>query len=195
MRYDKEMRIFQVTQEGKKEDEERIIENRETDSQRMARVCLPCMNDINEDLVLTVECADDFPEKRLPTLDFYLWVVGGLLLWSYFEKSMRSQLVMMKRSAQGEQQKMDILSNELVRRMSNVCDKVDDKERVGIVDHYSKQLKNSGYSWEQAKEVVGCGLKGFKNKCKRRKQEGQGFYRSHRFLPKPLHLQSCDGPN
>ena len=66
------------------------------------------MNDINEDLVLTVECADDFPEKRLPTLDLYLWLVGGLLLWSYFEKPMRFQLIMIKRSAQGEQQKMDI---------------------------------------------------------------------------------------
>ena len=129
MRYIKDMRLFQVTKEGKQEDEEKKKELGETDSQRMARVCLPCMNDISEDLVFTVECEDDFPEKRLPTLDFYLWVVGGIILWSYFEKSMRSQLMMMKRSAQGEQQKMDILSNELVRRMSNVCERVEDSER------------------------------------------------------------------
>ena len=86
MRYIKEMRLFQVTEEGKQEDEEKKRELGETDSQRMARVCLPCMNDISEDLVFTVECEDDFPEKRLPTLDFYLWVVGGIILWSYFEK-------------------------------------------------------------------------------------------------------------
>ena len=90
---------------------------------------------------------------------------------------MKSQLMMMKRSAQGEQQKMDILSNELIRRMSNVCDKVDITEKVEIIDHYSKQLKNSGYSWKQAKEIVECGLKGYLNKCERRKQEGKGFYR------------------
>ena len=103
-----------------------------------------------------------------------------MFMWSYFEKSMRSQLIMMKRSAQSEQQKMDILSNELVRRMSNVCDKVESMEKVGIVDHYTKQLKNSGYSWTQAREVVTCGLKGFMNKCERRRMEGKGFYRKAR---------------
>ena len=146
MRYQQDKKKFEVTEEGKREDEKRKEETGETDSQRMARVFLPAINDVNPELVFTVECADDFPEKRLPTLDFYLWVVGGLLLWSYFEKAMRSQLIMMKRSAQGEQQKMDILSNELVRRMSNICDKVENQEKVDVIDHYSKQLKNAGYS-------------------------------------------------
>jgi hypothetical protein len=85
--------------------------------------------------------------------------------------------MIMKRSAQGEQQKMDILSNELVRRMSNVCDRVEDSEKVAIVDHHTKQLKNSGYSWMQAREVVSCGLKGFINKCERIRKAGKGFYR------------------
>ena len=163
MRYITEKAVFEVTEEGRTEDLARIEETRETDCQRMARV-----NSINPDLVFTVECEDDFPEKRLPTLDFYLWVVRGIILWSYYEKSMRSQLVMMKRSAQGEQQKMDILSNELIRRLSNVCGAVEFKETIGVIDHYSKQLKNSGYGWEQAREVVICGLKGYKNKCERR---------------------------
>ena len=66
----------------------------------MARVCNPATIDINQDLVFTVECADDFPEKSLPTLDFYVWVVCGVIYFSYFEKSMRSQLMMMRRSAQ-----------------------------------------------------------------------------------------------
>ena len=110
-------------------------------------------------------------------MDFYLWVVNGVLLWSYFEKSMRSQLVIMKRSAQGEQQKMDILSNELVRRLSNVCNQVDFKESIRLIDHYCKQLKSSGYGWVQAREVVICGLKGFHNKCARRQQAGEDFYR------------------
>ena len=86
--------------------------------------------------------------------------------------------MIMKISAQGEQQKMDILSNELIRRMSNVCEKIEESEKIEIIDHYTKQLKNSGYSWAQSKEVVICGLRGFKNKCERRKKEGRGFYRS-----------------
>ena len=54
MRYNKKKEIFEVTEEGRIEDEEKKEEIGETDSQRMARVCLPCMNDINEDLVFTV---------------------------------------------------------------------------------------------------------------------------------------------
>ena len=72
---------------------------------------------------------------------------------------------------------MDILSNELVRRLSNVSDRVEKAEKIAIVDHYTKQLKNSGYSWMQAREVVSCGLKGYINKCERRRKEGKGFYR------------------
>jgi hypothetical protein len=160
MRYDQETNIFAMTEEGKAEDLDKR-EQGETDNQRMARVSRPCMDDINPDLKFTVECEDDFQERRLPTLDFYLWVVCGVILFSYFEKAMRSQLMMMRRSAQGEHQKMDILSNELVRRLSNVCSGVDFKEIIDLIDHYSKQLKNSGYGWAQAKEIVTCGLKGF----------------------------------
>ena len=54
MRYNIEKRIFEETDEGRKEDEGRIEELGETFSQRMARVCLPSMNSINEDLVFTV---------------------------------------------------------------------------------------------------------------------------------------------
>ena len=71
---------------------------------------------------------------------------------------MRSQLVMMKRSAQGEHQKMDF------------------KEKIKTIDHYTKQLKNSGYGWVQAREIVSCGLKGLINKCNRRQQAGEEFY-------------------
>ena len=72
---------------------------------------------------------------------------------------------MMKRLAQGEQQKMDILSNEMVRRLSNVCNQVEFAEKIGIIDHYTNELKNSGYSWTEAREAVSCGLQGFLNKC------------------------------
>ena len=68
-----------MTDEGRREDMGEKEEEGETDCQRMARVCLPCMNALNPDLVFTVECEDDFPEKRLPTLDFYLWVELGFI--------------------------------------------------------------------------------------------------------------------
>ena len=42
-------------------------ESGESENQRMARVCVPAMNSINEDLEFTVETEDDFTDKKLLT--------------------------------------------------------------------------------------------------------------------------------
>ena len=49
-----------------------VVERRkggENRDERMRRICLPLLNSINEDLEFTAECAHDFENKRLPTLD------------------------------------------------------------------------------------------------------------------------------
>ena len=92
----------------------------EENNVRMARICLPLMNSINEDLVFTVEAPEDFPDNRLPTLDTKLWLEKGLLVHTYFEKSMKSPFLLMKRSAMSQHQRCAILANELVRRLSNI---------------------------------------------------------------------------
>ena len=92
----------------------------EPDSKRMARICLPAMNSVNKRLKFTTECPEDFARNRLPTLDFVLWMVNGILFHSYYEKAMKLQYTIMSRSAMSQHQKMAILGNELVRRLSNV---------------------------------------------------------------------------
>ena len=52
----------------------------------MARVCKDVMNDVSTDLEFTTESPEDFKEKKLPTLDFKLWLKEGRILNSYFEK-------------------------------------------------------------------------------------------------------------
>ena len=68
-RYDKEMKQFVWSQEAEEEDKRREEEGEDRDM-FMARLCLPVMNSINEDLTFTAEVAGDFPSKKLPTLDF-----------------------------------------------------------------------------------------------------------------------------
>ena len=87
---------------------------------RMSRICKDAMNSVSQDLQFTTEAPEDFKESKLPTLDFKLWLVSGIILHTYFEKEMRTPFVIMKRSAMSEQQRMSILSNELIRRLSNV---------------------------------------------------------------------------
>ena len=68
MRFNREKMKFEITEEG-------LLEDKQLDEEmnvRMARICLPAMNAINEDLVFTTEVPEEFPKHRLPTLDFLL---------------------------------------------------------------------------------------------------------------------------
>ena len=49
VRYDVESRSFKYSEKNRQEDK-MMKDKGETDNQRMARVCLPCMNSINPDL-------------------------------------------------------------------------------------------------------------------------------------------------
>ena len=51
------------------------------------------------------------------------------------------------------------------------------EERLGVVDHYTKKLKTSGYNQNQCKELIKSGVVGFNNKIKNRQKNGQPFYR------------------
>ena len=154
-------------------------EAREPDNVRMARMarrCLPAMNAINKNLCFTTETPEEFHNNRLPTLDFVIWLKKGLLFHSYFEKTMKNQCTIMQRTAMSEHQKMSILSNELVRRLSNIHREVVSEEMESVVEHYVSQLKNSGYNRKQSREVVICGIVGWRRKMERRAKAGKNQY-------------------
>ena len=57
--------------EAEEEDERLRAEGEHRDA-RMARLCLPVLNNINKDLEFTAETSAEFDNGRLPTLDFEL---------------------------------------------------------------------------------------------------------------------------
>ena len=78
----------------------------ETSNERMGRICLPAINSINRDLVFTKEVPEEFEDNKLPTLDFFLWLTRmGLLNHSYFQKSIKTPLMIMEKSAMGSNQR------------------------------------------------------------------------------------------
>ena len=120
MRYDavKEDWIWSVEAE---EENVKIRVEGETVDARMARILQPAMNSINGDLVFTTELQEDFPDGKLPTLDFKMWLEEDQEVnHTFFEKSMKTQLQLPRRSAMSEKQKISILSNDLNRRLSNI---------------------------------------------------------------------------
>ena len=120
MRFNKEKMAFEWDIFAEEEDQmmEQAGENRDS---FMARLCLPAMNAVNMDLTFTAEVASDFGDKRLPTLDFALWMNDKEeVTHSYFEKEMKTQQLLEKESAMSAmstKQKFTILSNELTRRI------------------------------------------------------------------------------
>ena len=78
--------------------------------------------------------------------------------------------MVMRQSSMAERQKMDILSNELVRRLSNVGESIGQIERDMIIEHFTQQLVNSGYERRQVHEIIISGLKGYENKKYRRRK-------------------------
>ena len=81
--------------------------------------------------------------KPRKTLQKTSYQSSGIILHSDFEKEMRTPFVVMKRSAMGEQQRMAILSNELIRRLSNMQLSIVEDEMPEIIEHYTSQLKIS----------------------------------------------------
>ena len=137
----------------------------ESTNQRMARICKEAMESINPDLKFTTECQEDFPGERLPTLDFQMWLTeDNKIKHTYFQKHMKTSYVIMERSGTSYHQKFQILSNELVRRLSNIDISLPLEERFETIEQYTRELKTSGYSIKQAREIVCSGIRGWKAK-------------------------------
>ena len=82
---------------------------------------------------------------RLPTLSFECWSENTGVRHNYYEKDMRSLVLMHKQSSQSEQFKYIILVNELQRCFHKLDKDMNLEEKIEIVDHYSHQLSNLGY--------------------------------------------------
>ena len=129
----------------------------------MARICLDAMNSINPDLTLTAEVESDFQDHRLPTLDFSLWrTENNLITHTYYEKPMKNQKLLERNSAMGKRQKYCILAEEVSRRLYNVAEELEEEEVEGILENMTRQLKNSGWDRQEAKEIITSGYKGWR---------------------------------
>ena len=179
LRYDTGDKEWNWSQEAAEEDDEKRDEG-ETKDARMARILQPVMNGINTDLAFTTELPEDFEDGRIPTLDFKMWLEEDLEInHTFYEKPMKSQILIPRRSAMPERMKINIASNDLNRRLSNInVERMPEEEKIAVTDKFTKQLKNSGYGRQECREIVMSGVKSWIRRHQRRKKEGQDFYRS-----------------
>ena len=87
---------------------------------------------------------------------------------------MKTDFIVMQRSAMSQQQKYSILSNEMIRRLSNTDFKLSNlDEKIKVIDQYTAELKKSEYSRLETKEIIISGIKGWKKKMSSREQKGK----------------------
>ena len=91
---------------------------------------------------------------------------------------MRNQVLTEKRSSMSEQSKMAILTNELNRRFLMMDGKIDIEEKKEKVDQFTQQLINSGYAWQQIRDIVTSSLKGMEKLEMRQKENRERKYRT-----------------
>ena len=108
-----------------------------------------------------------------------MWVTeDNRIQHSYYQKPMKTPLVLMERSGTSTQQKFQILTNELVRRLSNIQHEEISQAEINIkIEQYIQELRNSGYNQKQARELISCGIRGWKTKIRKRKRDQVPFYR------------------
>ena len=147
--------------------------------ERTRRVLGGTMGCIEEFLEFTTETEEDFPDGWLPTLDT-AWKVSedNCVLFKFWEKPTNTNRTLNKRTAMGENQKITILTQEVVRRLGNTMEGMKREEYEDIIDMFSQKLINSGYQEDQVRRIVVSGIKGWGSKVARCKAEGKRVRRT-----------------
>ena len=155
------------------------IEDKDMTPEKMtSSILLRTMNDIETYLTFTVETGEDF-DGWLPTLDTSLRVRGDNQIdYKFFEKPTTTSTVIRKESALAENQKIQILAQELVRRLFNTREDLPSSFRSRVINDYAQKVLNSGYGRDQTKRIILAGVRGYFGKVKRRRGE-RGFKRIH----------------
>ena len=78
----------------------------------------------------------------------------------------------------GEDAKIQILSNDLIRRLMNNSEQLGQGAKIKIVDDYSQKLLNSGFRGEQLRKIISNGIKGYEGKVRRCQEQGRMLHRT-----------------
>ena len=150
-----------------------------TNTEITRRGLLGTLKGVEDFLNFTMETVDDFVDGWLPTLDTSLQVdKRNRVMYKFYEKPMCSSVTVQRRTAMGEDSKIQVVSNDLIRRLLNNAEELGAASKVEVVDQYSQKLANSGYEGEQLRRIVLNGIKGYEGRVKRSKREGRRLHRS-----------------
>lgn len=117
---------------------------------------------------------------RVPMLDVEMWVGkskdGKLkILHSHYMKEMASRLVIMERSAHGDNTKRNVIINEIGRVLRNCSPYLPWSEIADNVSYFVRRLAYSGYGKEFRYEVVRAAVGRYKQRLKEWESGGKMY--------------------
>ena len=136
-------------------------------------------NEIHEMIQLTIDFPSNYPEKRMPILDMKVWIGSDSnIQYIFYEKPMRSNLVVGKNSALPEAMKMRTLTQEAYRRIHNTRLNLHVDCLPDILTTFMQKLKDSGYSEKERFNILQGGFKTHENIMRLVNQGKRDYFRT-----------------
>ena len=85
-----------------------------------------------------------------------------------------------KRSALNENSKVQILANDLIRRLSHADVRQDQKTTGEVVDQFGRKVLTSGYSLHQTRKIMIDGIRGWNRKKTRMLKDNSRLFRTNK---------------
>ena len=155
----------------KGEEEETVI-GEDRDRRVMERV-LVVADEIEECIKFEVDCGYNHQENqgRLPILDVETWIGKGAdgrvkILHSHYVKKVASKVVMLSRSAHGENTKRNVMVNEVGRILKNCSVYLPWEVIAAKVSEYVERMEASGYGERFRYDVVRIAIKRYRKRVK-----------------------------
>ena len=133
-----------------------------------ARVMASIMSSVDEDTQLTFDSPGNNPNKKMPVLDLQIWMErdqtgANVIRFTFYEKPMASDYVIMKSSGLSWQTKRSTLAGEVTRRRLNMDELSWQEEGVQVLEKFNMKMLRSGYSEYERGIFIQEGLARFNN--------------------------------
>ena len=139
----------------------------ETKEDRTTRIILDSMNAPMEFLVFTKESANDFENRKLPTLDIEIWIDKLRIWYRFYQKPMSNNIVIQEKSALSEMVKSSSLTEEIFRRLKNTRRELPSTCRLETLEDLTQKMKNSGHKDHFMRRIMIQGIVKYERRVKK----------------------------
>ena len=136
-------------------------------------------NSLKPHLKFTLEYTEDFPNKRLLTLDCEIWLQGRKVMTNFFQKPTKTPYCTLANSAMPQQMIENSLTQEVVRCLTNTSLGLQ-VEMNNSLDELIQRMERSGHSKMITGKVLDRGLQIYTKKVKEQKEGKRGIHRRAR---------------